>query len=34
MGLFNMIQKRNDKVASGKVRPHPDQRSPECNVRK
>ena len=29
-----MIQKQNDKVVSGKERPHPDQRRPACNVRK
>ena len=33
-GSFNMIQKQNDKVTSGKVRPHPDQRRPACNARK
>ena len=30
--FFNMIQKQNDRVVSGKVCPHPDQRKPACNV--
>ena len=33
-GSFNMIQKQNNKVTSAKVRSHPDQRRPACNIRK
>ena len=32
--VFQHDQKQNDKVASGKVRPHPDQKRPASNVRK
>ena len=32
-GSFIIIQKQNVKVANEKVRPHPDQRRPACNVR-